>query len=277
MGTAAAEGIPAVFCNCALCKKIKNIGGKNIRTRSQILVNENLLLDFPPDTYLHTIRDKLDLSNVKDLFITHAHPDHCSPTEFRLRGAPYAHGMAQPVLNVYASETVLNGIENIIGGEFKEAARQTVRMRAVAPYERIILDGINVTALPAAHTKGEHCFIFLLEQTGGAKKPAFLQFNDSGILPDEVYEYLKTRGAMLDAIAFDCTYGYFQKGSGRHMGFLDAAGEKRRMEKFGILNNDCKLILTHFSHNNGLTHDELQDKVKDSGFTVAYDGMEIEI
>ena len=276
LGTAAAEGMPAVFCNCEACSRAKTSGGKNIRTRSQILVNGNVLLDFPPDTYFHAITHCLDLSAIKDLFITHAHPDHCSPMELIVRGSPYAHKMTEPVLNIHASKTVLDRIDSIIGAEFKIQARETVRMRAITPYESVRLAAPNghdltVTSLPAEHTVGEHCFIYLLEEKGAT----FLQFNDSGILPDEVYAFLKKRKVKIDAVAFDCTYGYFKKGKGRHMGFLDAQEERARMERFGILQKKCACILTHFSHNSGYMHDEMQAKVKDSGFLVAYDGMEI--
>jgi hypothetical protein len=53
LGTAAYEGIPAFFCNCENCKKSRNIGGKAVRTRSQAIIDETLLIDFPADTYIH--------------------------------------------------------------------------------------------------------------------------------------------------------------------------------------------------------------------------------
>ncbi len=34
LGTAAAEGIPALFCNCKHCASARELSGKNIRTRS---------------------------------------------------------------------------------------------------------------------------------------------------------------------------------------------------------------------------------------------------
>ena len=40
LGTAAAEGIPAVFCECENCIKSKENGGRNIRTRSQALIDD---------------------------------------------------------------------------------------------------------------------------------------------------------------------------------------------------------------------------------------------
>jgi len=36
LGTAAAEGWPALFCNCDNCEKARKAGGKNIRIRTQV-------------------------------------------------------------------------------------------------------------------------------------------------------------------------------------------------------------------------------------------------
>ena len=263
--------MPAVFCNCAACVRAKKAGGKNIRTRSQLLINGKLLLDFPPDTYFHAVVNRLDLSQVMHVFITHAHPDHCSPAELALRGAPYAHGMTEPVLYVHGSETVIEKIKSSVGAQLTDAAQKSLSLRTIKPYEKICADKLTVTALPAQHTVGEDCFIYLIED----EKHAFLQFNDSGILPDEVYAYLKKQGVLLSAVAFDCTYGYLRKGAGRHMGMLDAADEKQRMKAFGILKPDCRYFLTHFSHNGSLPHDELSALAAKHGFIAAFDGLKV--
>ena len=67
-GTAAGEGWPGVFCHCQLCQDARRLKGKNIRTRSQTLVNEDLLLDLPPDNQLHSIQYGLDLSKIVNHF-----------------------------------------------------------------------------------------------------------------------------------------------------------------------------------------------------------------
>lgn len=43
LGTAAAEGIPALFCRCDICKEARKRGGREIRTRSQAIIDEKLL------------------------------------------------------------------------------------------------------------------------------------------------------------------------------------------------------------------------------------------
>ena len=50
LGTAAAEGVPGIFCDCENCKRARKLGGKNIRTRSQAILDDTLLIDFPADT-----------------------------------------------------------------------------------------------------------------------------------------------------------------------------------------------------------------------------------
>lgn len=59
LGTAAAEGWPALFCHCEACKKARKLGGKNIRTRSQAIADNRLLIDFCADTYMHVLQQGL--------------------------------------------------------------------------------------------------------------------------------------------------------------------------------------------------------------------------
>ena len=55
LGTAAAEGWPGIFCNCEMCKEALRRKGKDIRTRSQAVIDDKILIDLPPDTYLHML------------------------------------------------------------------------------------------------------------------------------------------------------------------------------------------------------------------------------
>ena len=60
LGTSAAEGFPAIFCNCEYCKEARKLGGKNIRSRSQTLINDDLLIDLPADSYWHFINNGIE-------------------------------------------------------------------------------------------------------------------------------------------------------------------------------------------------------------------------
>ena len=81
LGTAAAEGIPAMFCKCDNCNRARALGGKNIRTRSQALIDGKILIDFPADSYMHELRYGIDFSDIPALLITHVHEDHCYLSE----------------------------------------------------------------------------------------------------------------------------------------------------------------------------------------------------
>jgi len=85
LGTSASEGWPAIFCECESCKKAMESGGRNIRTRSQAVIDGKLLIDFPADTYMHVLYQGLDLSKIENCIITHDHGDHLYPAEFENR------------------------------------------------------------------------------------------------------------------------------------------------------------------------------------------------
>ena len=75
-GTAAAEGIPGIFCGCDVCREAREKGGRYIRTRSQVLLDGVLLVDFGADTYMHSLQYGFDMSKLEHVLITHIHADH---------------------------------------------------------------------------------------------------------------------------------------------------------------------------------------------------------
>ena len=81
LGTAAAEGVPAVFCNCAHCTYAREKGGREVRTRSGALVDGVIKIDFPPDAYMQMLLHGLDYSKLDHILITHTHSDHYSVSE----------------------------------------------------------------------------------------------------------------------------------------------------------------------------------------------------
>jgi len=76
LGTAAAEGVPGLFCGCEVCRIARERGGKDLRTRSSIFIDNTLKIDLPPDTLHHVLAYRLDLSRLQHLLITHTHEDH---------------------------------------------------------------------------------------------------------------------------------------------------------------------------------------------------------
>ena len=85
LGTAAAEGIPALFCKCPVCRAARKAGGREIRTRSGALIDGKLKLDFGPDSYAHMLRYGLDYTGLQGVLITHSHTDHLASAELEYR------------------------------------------------------------------------------------------------------------------------------------------------------------------------------------------------
>ncbi|MBW9785134.1 PhnP protein, partial [Escherichia coli] len=75
-GSAAAEGVRALFCKSSVCLEAKKRGGRDIRTRMQSLVNDELLIGFNGDTHSHYIKYDFDFADIEHLLVTHGHADH---------------------------------------------------------------------------------------------------------------------------------------------------------------------------------------------------------
>ncbi len=274
LGTAAAEGVPAVFCNCETCKRAKARGGKDVRTRSQILIDDDTLFDFPMDTYMHMLSYKLDLSRVKRVLISHAHMDHCYPQEFCMRGGPFAHGMTESAVTVFCNATVRDMFLSDIAREVRPEVERGIRVRVLRPYDRVVDGDTELIALPASHTKGEECLVYYVRRGGDG----VLLLNDTGELDASVYERLYALGGRVDFVALDCTYGAIKSDAGRrHMGLYNDAEQIELMRRAGVLNDGARLFATHFSHNTDLDYVGIVGKAAPLGIEIAYDGCEVEL
>ncbi|MDE5563467.1 MAG: MBL fold metallo-hydrolase [Clostridiales bacterium] len=273
LGTAAAEGVPAVFCNCPTCLNAKAKGGKNLRTRSQILIDDDTLFDFPMDTYMHMLRYNLDLSKVARVFITHSHMDHCYPQEFCMRGGPFAKNMSTGKVEVYGNSKVCQMFKSDTAREMRPEVEVGIGVNVLRPYDEVASGDMRIIALPASHTVGEECLVYYLERGG----KGVLLLNDTGVLDYEVYNRLAKMGANVRLVALDCTYGALRHGAGRHMGLYDIVDQKSVMAQAGVITDDTVVIATHLSHNTDLDYDGISALAAEYGITVAYDGMIVDI
>lgn len=265
LGTAAAEGWPGVFCSCEYCKKARELGGKNIRTRASILIEDDILVDIPQDTYMHSLEYKIDLSQIRHLFITHSHQDHFYPEELRMRAEPFAHLPDDAILNIYGNSRVIKKIEDCVDIE-----RTKIRLYTIHPFETLEREGFILTALSADHATQEEALLYLINIKG---KTIFYG-HDSGWYPKETWEYLSR--IHIDAAIFDTTFGKSNHYKG-HMGIPAIISAKDLLEKFGSIDTKSICIATHFSHNGTLLHEELENELNKYGFIVAYDGMILNI
>lgn len=272
LGTAAAEGWPAVFCNCSSCQKARALGGKNVRTRSQAVVDGELMLDLPCDTYLHVLREGLDLSAVRWLLVTHSHTDHFYPAELVLRGGCYGREMTSSTLDIYCNETVENYFYKAARHELEPDIEKNLRFHRAVPFESFQAGPYRITPLPARHMTSEQALIYLIEKNGRS----MLYAHDTGRFLPEVYLFLQNKH--LDLISLDCTSGRIENGaSDGHMGLPDAVQVRDQLLDIDAADSHTRFILNHFSHNGGLLHDQLVELAAGWHMEPAYDGAVVEI
>lgn len=267
LGTAAAEGWPALFCECEACLKARKSGGRNIRTRSSCVIDDVYMVDFPPDTYMHVLNNNLVLSSIKYLIITHSHEDHFYPQDIHMRKEPYAHIHSNDPLFIYGNSKVKKGFD-YTNAEIDGEGR--LIFQEVYPYIQFKAGKAQVTPLLANHTQGEQCYIYLVNLGG----KVLLYGHDTGYFPEQTWEVLK--GTPIDIALFDCTDGA-GKCTDYHMGFPAVLRVKDRLVQQGCTSDHTLYVITHFSHNGKLLHDELVSIAHPYGFITAFDGMELNV
>ena len=269
LGTAAAEGWPALFCRCEYCMKALAAGGRNLRSRSQAMVNDDLLIDFPADSFAHMQSNRLDFSAVQTLLITHSHLDHFAPADLHLRNsAYYAHNLTSDHLDLYANERVLKMLESECRVRVEEPNSDGLTAHLAVAYQPFRAGRYTVTPLPANHAEGEHAFNYLISDG----ERTLLYLHDTGMPKEEVYGYLRDSGVHADLVSYDCTYVALPSAGG-HLGLDSCPVVRSRLEQIGVSGPDTVSVINHFSHNGKLIHDELVPVAEKLGFLTSYDGM----
>lgn len=270
LGTAAAEGLPALFCSCETCKRARELGGRELRSRTQSIVDGKLLIDFPPDTYIHAQRESLQLGEIQHLLVTHSHMDHFFPVELIHRHEHFGHH-AKGMLHVYGNEAVEKSFyDAVLIDRFKvHPLDEAVRFVRLEPFGDFWAGGYHVIPIPADHDKRETCFIYVIEKDG----KCLLYGHDTGMnLCEEAWECIFSH--KYDLVSLDATMGMRQI-DGYHMGLLDDIAFVRLLEERHCANSGTVKVVNHFSHNGGMTHRQLEDFAGQYGMLAAYDGMKV--
>jgi len=270
LGTAAAEGIPGMFCNCKICRYALEVRGEEIKTRSQALLGDKILIDFPPDTYLHVLNYGLDLRKIHHCIITHSHFDHLLVSDLWCRLSGIAHDIEEIPMNIYLTHA---GYESAVKHFGSDVVGTRLHFHEIRPFEAFDIEDYHVIPLAAHHDPRTNPVIYIIENGD----QSLLYANDTGVFPQSTWDYLKTYGKRFDFISLDCT-GMFQTNwRDGHMSLDTNKEVYDRMTGMGLCDADTVAYVNHFSHNGQQTHDELEKSAKSFGFGVAYDGFEIEI
>lgn len=273
LGTAAAEGVPAMFCKCGVCARIRALGGREIRTRTQVLIDGGLCIDFPPEAYAHSLKYDFCLADLRYLFVTHSHMDHFYAHDFILRGYRYASGFDGP-LNIYGNDEVAAVFAECTRREMKPSVAPNVVLNKISAWQRYEIGGYTLITLPARHSQTEEALLFYVERGGRG----YLHMHDTALPDEAIYSFLQKNGAKAALVALDCTYA---DRTGlprpRHMNIEDCAEVMRALKAAGVCDEDTKFVITHFSHNSNPLTSRLKTLEEKYGVIAAYDGMEFDI
>lgn len=306
LGTAAAEGVPQLWCRCDYCQLARQRGGKNVRYRTATLINDDLLIDVGPDLPASAARFGLDLAAVRALLVTHPHYDHLEPDSLRSRGR-YWGGTALPLLTVYASSASL-----ALFGDDAEFASLHMEPRPIAPFQQfeIVTGGEMVSdprlphsaefpatpvrryavwTLAAAHSlPDDEAMLFVIRQTAGPEVPdgaettALFYGTDTGSFPEATWaalDRLAAQGVRFGAAVVDSTFGLGRdlKQPGGHLTIQQMVEHQRALARRGLLTDTAQRLAIHFSHYFTPPHDELLALLAPEGITPAYDGLTVTI
>ncbi len=268
LGTAAAEGIPAIWCECGICERAKTLGGKNLRRRCTYAVNDNTMIDFGPDALWQTTEFGIDLRRLDRVIFTHNHADHLNPLEFQLRRTNWFSQVSRE-LTVVGSRRVFSRILSFAAEDsgIYNLADLHIRPVEIKDGECIEERELSITALAANHAPGKDAQLFLLEQNG----KRFFVANDTGMPTVETLEQL--RGIHLDLVAIDCTMGTATNQVTGHLGVTTVIQLRDKLRELGCVDDDTLVYANHFSHNGGCTHEELESLLLPCGIFVAFDGL----
>ncbi len=268
LGTAAAEAWPAPFCLCEACQAARKTGGPNVRTRSGALIDDELKIDFGPDTVMQLQRTGRNLSKVRTLIFTHQHSDHFVPSELEWAASPFT-------LTPPAGESIeLCGNAQVLG----EIHRTFVQNRHQLPFKYRqfkagdhfpTIAGEEVWAMPAQHVEG--ACLLRIRRNG---KTIFYG-HDSGAYPSETLDRLSD-GIPLDIALLDCTYGSVDNDRG-HLGAAAVVRTVAELRRRGAITDKTRMIATHFSHGGRWMHQELVRFFMPHGIEVAFDGMSVTV
>ena len=258
-----------MFCQCAACEQARKLGGKNIRSQAQAIINDDLLVDFGQDNYLHYLNSGADYTKIKNILVTHTHEDHFMPNELCMTTGWFA-------VNDLTEEIGVWG--NRFCAELFATNRHKMMccMHQIAGYDTFQAGKYTVTALPASHGATDGV-VFVISD--GVK--TLLYNNDTGFWQDAVYDFVAAQKYHFDGVVSDCTFGFEDKTGISHMSLENNKVHRQRLLDMGAVTKDTIWAVTHFSHNGLVRNDmpvsaeELEEIVAKDGMIAAYDGIVI--
>ncbi len=247
LGTSAGWPLPRLGCNCELCK---SKDPKDTRTRTQLLVNDSILIDAGPDTYGHLKKE--NPRNIKAILVSHEHPDHT----LGFWDLTHIYNGYKPI-DVFVTLPVLSGIRKYIG-----IHGQHLKINVVKPNEAFVIDNVKIEYFPVVHGKTPAFGIKLKESKIFIYIPDFNRILPSQQRLVKYADYWAIDGSTLGKL-------------GQSQGHISINDGIQIAKKLKVKST----YFIHIGHKTG-THKFLGDYLKRNAgpnFHIAFDGLELTI
>ena len=269
LGTGAAEGYPAVFCECAHCTTARARGGRNLRRRSALLVNDDLLIDMGPDLVASMHATGANLGRVATMLITHSHGDHFHLPNLYMRRSNFC-ATTPAQMDVYGTPPTMEAINTAANERNLSAEEFHLRLNTIRPGDSWQAGRYRVTAFQAAHAEELEPVIFAVEENGRT----LLYASDTGPFPAETWQQL--REFKFDCAIVESTMGIGPPGT-HHLSMQQCVEHHQMLENEGLVQPHARRYATHFSHNRTPPYLECAEFFAPHGIEPAYDGLVVQV
>lgn len=283
LGSAAAEGIPAIFCACDTCKAAWANGGKDFRMRTSYQLGEFVRVDFGPDAMTQEHKFNLHSEKLRHIIVTHSHYDHLDTTLFGCRRRSFSKVDPENVLNIYGGAGVVRKLNQFAweGGKsigfHGDFSCLQMKVHELFPFEKMEIPDVDMTIWPfkADHMKAvssEEPFFYIIRW----EDKYLMIAHDTGYFCDEDWEQLAEMKIKLSLVFNDCTgCGYDRESN--HMSGQYVVETRNRLRELGLVDENTLYFVNHFSHNGHMSHAQLEERFNPEGIEVAYDGLEVKL
>ena len=269
-------GYPLVFCDCEYCSKARMLGGKNIRKRASLLINDEMIIDLTPDCLSSMNMYNKDMGKARFLLQTHTHLDHFDINHFTSLDYKYATKRNQD-LTLVCSHLCLEDIQNKVSqfdrmNLYNEEYLNKINLKTktINHGESLQLNDYVVKAIHCTHDEKIGAQIYLIKYNG----KTLLYATDTPMITDIAVKELQ--GEKIDCVFLDESFG-LQEYTFSHLNINGFNEYITKLKQNDLLTKDCLVYATHITHDGNPVHEELEELLSVYGYSPAYDGLEFEI
>ena len=243
------------------------------------LLDRENLIDCGPDFVAAVMRHGVDISGLKNVFLTHTHKDHFCPSNAGLIEMSRTH-QRFPV-SLFLSEMAYRSVARkyeLLKDEFPTDDAIAALRKGIVQLRPVLISqpfsgGYEVLAVNTTHkaSQTETAINYRFQRNG-----KFLLYAcDTGYYIEESLEFLKN--SRLDFLILEGTWGSrTDRDPTSHLNGPAYIEQLDIFAKYDIIRDDTLIFCTHINHKHAWNHDAYQaffDSHSGRNVTVAYDGL----